>query len=77
MLKLHQRRIKVNRLGQPPSGGCVLKQITITFGKDSNGAAAFRRLCVETSYLITVFALLQQPPSGGCVLKQNCKNYLD
>ena len=32
---------------QPPSGGCVLKQIIMDFYPDFR-SAAFRRLCVET-----------------------------
>ena len=53
---------------QPPSGGCVLKQ----YGKFRlmvMGAAAFGRLCVETT--VVLYQPLEdfQPPSGGCVLK--------
>ena len=33
---------------QPPSGGCVLKQLVITDGNHRCRAAAFGRLCVET-----------------------------
>ena len=33
-------------------------------------AAAFRRLCVETSLPPLKLSLTVQPPSGGCVLKQ-------
>ena len=33
---------------QPPSGGCVLKQIYLEAAKATIEAAAFGRLCVET-----------------------------
>ena len=33
---------------QPPSGGCVLKQLTASDGGAYSDAAAFGRLCVET-----------------------------
>ena len=49
----------------------MLKQVTITFGQDSNGPAAFRRLCVETLiYAASRGGHIPQPPSGGCVLKR-------
>ena len=34
---------------QPPSGGCVLKPLTEAFYSEVKRAAAFGRLCVETS----------------------------
>ena len=33
-------------------------------------AAAFGRLCVETTELLATHERPEQPPSGGCVLKQ-------
>ena len=33
---------------QPPSGGCVLKQVVQTALTKATGPAAFGRLCVET-----------------------------
>ena len=32
--------------------------------------AAFRRLCVETVWVMFAVVFVTQPPSGGCVLKQ-------
>ena len=56
---------------QPPSGGCVLKQLGMTSEEIVERPAAFGRLCVETSCVIRLpTALLAQPPSGGCVLKR-------
>ena len=39
---------------QPPSGGCVLKLVLKTMVRRAKSAAAFGRLCVETSLLIGV-----------------------
>ena len=36
-------------LGQPPSGGCVLKQVGADTPNHAAIAAAFGRLCVETT----------------------------
>ena len=36
------------REAQPPSGGCVLKQLKTATAKPANRPAAFGRLCVET-----------------------------
>ena len=41
--------------GQPPSGGCVLKLFRFPVSVANMAAAAFGRLCVETS--LTVMAL--------------------
>ena len=38
-------------------------------------AAAFGRLCVETSLWVVKISVWVQPPSGGCVLKQTVKRY--
>ena len=38
-----------------------------------DGAAAFGRLCVETTAGRTSGGYSKQPPSGGCVLKQKMK----
>ena len=53
---------------QPPSGGCVLKLLTVhqlVFVL----SAAFGRLCVETVRSSIYWRSECQPPSGGCVLK--------
>ena len=56
---------------QPPSGGCVLKQIQCGLQKQPAFPAAFGRLCVETLKLkIMALRFSAQPPSGGCVLKR-------
>ena len=56
--------------GQPPSGGCVLKQQSQHQVRRPLLPAAFRRLCVETSTdTATKGKGNDQPPSGGCVLK--------
>ena len=54
---------------QPPSGGCVLKPIVAVDGDTAVIAAAFGRLCVETSQAQVLQGSVWQPPSGGCVLK--------
>ena len=36
--------------GQPPSGGCVLKQRMAVKSSQNVGPAAFGRLCVETQF---------------------------
>ena len=36
------------KTAQPPSGGCVLKLITVFIRSEAKDPAAFRRLCVET-----------------------------
>ena len=54
---------------QPPSGGCVLKPNDQTGFNRLSLAAAFGRLCVETSAWARSRMGSTQPPSGGCVLK--------
>ena len=55
---------------QPPSGGCVLKQVITNFRCMWWVAAAFGRLCVETAISRFDWPFTpRQPPSGGCVLK--------
>ena len=55
---------------QPPSGGCVLKPHHPRRHQPTERAAAFRRLCVETTDKSPDLSRsLSQPPSGGCVLK--------
>ena len=39
---------------QPPSGGCVLKLSEVCQSADNIGAAAFGRLCVETSFMMVM-----------------------
>ena len=56
---------------QPPSGGCVLKQLESTNAHLMCFPAAFGRLCVETSSAAADPSTHRQPPSGGCVLKLN------
>ena len=56
-------------LGQPPSGGCVLKQEINAYRTSTGLPAAFRRLCVETETVGLSWQRFHQPPSGGCVLK--------
>ena len=58
--------------GQPPSGGCVLKQSRNATERICSRPAAFRRLCVETGSPKQMEIQDRfQPPSGGCVLKQD------
>ena len=56
--------------GQPPSGGCVLKQYVDLYTPVEIIPAAFGRLCVETCHARWQIGCMAQPPSGGCVLKQ-------
>ena len=80
MLKHIACLISEGRTPQPPSGGCVLKQPGALVFLDAGKAAAFGRLCVETSLPKLVVFVFMQPPSGGCVLKhqqskgQFCQN---
>ena len=55
---------------QPPSGGCVLKQLCVVLSIFTQTSAAFGRLCVETTKKWKPTRRRSQPPSGGCVLKQ-------
>ena len=73
MLKRYEDRRHWKRLGQPPSGGCVLKRLHRPNGGHKPHTAAFRRLCVETlAYPKARERDKAQPPSGGCVLKRQC-----
>ena len=46
-----------------PDGARLLREVP----------AAFRRLCVETFSIATLYGRINyQPPSGGCVLKLQC-----
>ena len=51
VLKLKCCNWAQRRARQPPLGGCVLKQNHADRGKDTQPAAAFRRLCVETGLI--------------------------
>ena len=62
-------RCNASNFGQPPSGGCVLKQRQFTQRYLESIPAAFRRLCVETLEHSLAKQSTEQPPSGGCVLK--------
>ena len=56
MLKPGEQAGKVQRCSQPPSGGCVLKQVVGQTYEFRYDPAAFRRLCVETNKRFAVFA---------------------
>ena len=58
---------------QPPSGGCVLKQIFNLLQAVALRPAAFGRLCVETPSSDNIKSSAVQPPSGGCVLKRDSR----
>ena len=54
---------------QPPSGGCVLKQVGYPFNQKLNfqppsGGCVLKRVQIQSMSWLNV-----QPPSGGCVLK--------
>ena len=49
MLKQEIVRVVLSYQVQPPSGGCVLKLFVLILSVTVNTAAAFGRLCVETS----------------------------
>ena len=58
---------------QPPSGGCVLKQIHFTQeirrslrDQPPSGGCVLKQICRTSQNFRS-----RQPPSGGCVLKQN------
>ena len=51
VLKLIYQIWRLKVVQQPPSGGCVLKQGSVTFNALMELAAAFGRLCVETTKL--------------------------
>jgi len=60
---------------QPPSGGCVLKPTNEIKENHKSFAAAFGRLCVETTHFkLQLKPFSGQPPSGGCVLKLKNNN---
>ena len=68
--KFSQQGILKLTILQPPSRGCVLKHSALAYGVSFVLAAAFARLCVETSKSAVMFnRTLKQPPSRGCVLK--------
>ena len=48
----------------------MLKQLKEAVTEEAQFAAAFRRLCVETTGGDFIHKKDLQPPSGGCVLKQ-------
>ena len=58
MLKLVEIHHFATATGQPPSGGCVLKPFVAVAYLSSRSPAAFRRLCVETGYLLLVSAFI-------------------
>ena len=70
MLKPQYDSGEAGRVGQPPSGGCVLKHGFDGLYLEGWDPAAFGRLCVETfkAFWASLFSI-SQPPSGGCVLK--------
>ena len=49
MLKLEDWADSLKAYWQPPSGGCVLKPVALEVMSTHLDAAAFGRLCVETS----------------------------
>ena len=63
-------------MGQPPSGGCVLKPLNFKGGKTMSDWQPPSGGCVLKPVIrfLTVIKLVQ-PPSGGCVLKQYHLNY--
>ena len=69
VLKLFKFGCQISAAEQPPSGGCVLKPPATTTFRCRINAAAFGRLCVETSFGFDGVDDFKQPPSGGCVLK--------
>ena len=77
MLKLLLKLLNHQSRGQPPSGGCVLKQLNKRCLNLPAKAATFGWLCVETKYSESSMQMVRkQPPSGGCVLKQSNQNRL-
>ena len=56
---------------QPPSGGCVLKQVTVMGVKKFNGPAAFGRLCVETGAIRRFFGNLVPAAFGRLCVETN------
>ena len=51
-------------LVQPPSGGCVLKHLNLPYLLNTLQAAAFGRLCVETSSQNKVKEILEAAAFG-------------
>ena len=51
-------------LGQPPSGGCVLKRVYEKGKQLGDSPAAFGRLCVETRF-VRVYEKGRQPAAFG------------
>ena len=59
------------KLDQPPSGGCVLKRISVPTShlnqvqeQPPSGGCVLKRIKAEIPIIN-----IEQPPSGGCVLK--------
>ena len=71
MLKQNAPTGQQSHIIQPPSGGCVLKQLSISFCfiykiyQPPSGGCVLKQF---PSQLGCVF--FRQPPSGGCVLKR-------
>ena len=51
MLKPRYKTRGINETGQPPSGGCVLKQECVIARSNWRTAATFGWLCVETDVI--------------------------
>ena len=63
-------RVYTSYSAQPPSGGCVLKQLR-QYQRDSRPVQPPSGGCVlKHSPNAFAFEIMYQPPSGGCVLKQ-------
>ena len=70
MLKHLPGNVFDNRVGQPPSGGCVLKHYA-HFARSIASAQPPSGGCVlKPCEMQKICHIVNQPPSGGCVLKQ-------
>ena len=71
MLKLEDWADSLKAYWQPPSGGCVLKQALKNLDKTYSQAAAFGRLCVETSAKIFVVYVVIAAAFGRLCVETN------
>ena len=69
MLKPRPKLETLLEQGQPPSGGCVLKQQCIPVSSRPNVQPPSGGCVLKQSKKAWIARLNNQPPSGGCVLK--------
>ena len=69
MLKRLKSMNLKQKFNQPPSGGCVLKPVTVLFDGGLYNQPPSGGCVLKPQILATTETPPNQPPSGGCVLK--------